>query len=216
MHWEPQAATTTYREDTNMTRTTIHATRRIAALALVSASGFLIGCGDAHTFSIDPGHFHYDPDSAAASLAGADLKLSRHSTLCDGAGSKALQTKVGDGLEFSSVDVSSLGAHCATSPNPGLEIDLDRASLIFDFSSVAGAGRFPSADFDGYLFQIVSPEDDLVLVAAGVDQTASNVEVASAEVSHELNQIAVNFRGASYDEGSFVKIDLWFARSQAR
>lgn len=198
-----------------MTKTTFNATRCIAALALVSASGFFGGCGDAHTFSLNPGHIQYDPDSEAASLAGADLELTRSSTRCEGSGSKSLRTKVGDGMEFSSVDVSSLDAHCSASPNPGVEIDLEHASLIFDFASVTSAGRFPSAVFDGYVFHIVTPEDDVVLVAAGVDRSASNVDVASAEVSNEPNRIAVNFEGAAYDEDGFVKIDLWFVRRQA-
>lgn len=199
-----------------MTKTTLEATRHIAALALLSASGFLGGCGDAHTFSLNPGHLQRDPNSEAANLAGADLELSRSSTLCDGSSSKSLRSKVGDGMEFSSVDVGSLDARCSASPTPGVEIDLERASLIFDFSSVESAGRFPNAVFDGYVFDVATAEDDLLLIAAAVDTTASNVEVVRVEVSNQPSRIEVNFAGASYDEHGFVKIDLLFARSGAR
>lgn len=194
-----------------MTKPTIRATQ-LATLVLSGVLGLLNGCGNVDTFSLDPGHIHVDPNAVAPSFAGAELQVSRYSTLCDGRASKSLVSEIGDGMEFSASDVRTLESPCALSPNPGVEIDLEGASLIFDFSSVSRAGRFPDAEFDGYRFHIEDPRSELVLVAAAVDDESSNVYVTNAQVSNQPNLIEIDFGGASYDADGFVKIDLWFAR----
>ncbi|MFW2387565.1 MAG: hypothetical protein ACN4G0_04470, partial [Polyangiales bacterium] len=185
---------------------------QLTALALSNVLWLLCGCGNIDTFSLNPGHIGVDPDADPPSFAGAELQVSRFSTLCDRPASKALASKVGDGMEFSATDLGALEPPCAESPSPGVEIDLEGASLIFDFSSVAASGRFPATDFDGYRFHIEDERNDFVLVAAAVDDEASTVHVTNAEVSNEPNLIEVNFEGAAYDQHGFVKIDLWFAK----
>jgi len=185
---------------------------RLTALALSNILGLLSGCGNVDTFSLNPGHIAVDPDAEPPTFAGAELQVSRFSTLCDRPASKALASEIGDGMEFSATDLGALEPPCTESPSPGVEIDLEGASLIFDFSSVAASGRFPTADFDGYRFQIVDERNDFLLVAAAVDDEASTVHVTNAQVSNEPNLIEVNFEGAAYDHHGFVKIDLWFAK----
>jgi hypothetical protein len=203
-------------KDTAMQNAITNTPCKAAALFLGSTLGLLMGCGESHMFSIDPGHI--DPSSIsgeAACLDGAQIELVRYSTRCERATSKSLVTEVGDGMEFSAEQVSTLESPCPESPNPGVEIHLEHASLIFDFSNVARPDQFPRADFDGYVIDIVLQEDNGLLFAATVDSEESTIELQNVDVSFDPERIEVNFEGLSYDDRGFVKINLWFAPAEA-
>jgi len=179
--------------------------RKLTALVLGCALGLLVGC-----FSLDPGHVDsIDPDSVTC-IDGAEIELFRYSTRCERPSTKSLVAEIGDGMEFSADQVRTLDAPCAESPNPGVEIQVEHSSLIFDFSNVANPGRFPVADFEGYVLDILPGEDNAHLVRATVDSKANSLGMENADLRFDFDRLEVNFQGISYDEGGFVKIDLWF------
>lgn len=184
----------------------------LSALILIGGLGLGTGCGDSRVFQLNPGHI--PPDSSTEALAcfdGAEVRLLRYSSRCARSSGMALVAEIGDGLEFTSKDVSQLEAPCSDEPTPGLEVHVDRASLIFDFSPIAKGGRFPRADFEGFVIDVVSEPHNSLLVAATVDTEESTIELDNADIAYGPKHIEVNFEGASYDDRDFVKIDLWFA-----
>jgi hypothetical protein len=173
--------------------------------------GALAGCGDAHVFKLDPGDI--DPDSAgslAAGIDGADVELRRYSTGCHAAASEPLTAKVSDGTEFTADQVKSLAAPCPESPNPGVEVQVERRSLIFDFSNVEQPGRFPASEFEGYILDISRGQNAPLLVYAVIDHKLSNVDIDNEALSYDHDFLEVNFTGTRYDSTTFVKIDLFF------
>jgi hypothetical protein len=201
-------------KDVAMQNTITKRSCRAAALIVGSALGLLAGCG----FSLDPGHL--DPSSIddPGCLEGAQIELVRYSTRCEQRSAKSVRAEVGDGMEFSPEQVRSLESPCAEGPNPGIEIHLDHGlgSLIFDFSNVTQADRFPNADFEGYMIDIVLRDHNALLVGARVDTEQTNVEVENIDISFDPTRIDVNFEGVSYDDRGFVKIDLYFAGAGPR
>jgi len=190
--------------------------RRLAAVIATIALGALAGCGNARVFSLDPGHI--DPDvagTAAAGMAGADVQLRRYSTGCDATTPEPLTAKVGDGMEFTADQLKALPSPCPESPNPGVEVQVERRSIIFDFSNVERVGVFPESEFEGYLLDI-SREDGPQLVLAVVDRQLTNVDVENEDLSYDYEHLEVNFAGATFDSDSFVKIDLFFAHVAPR
>jgi hypothetical protein len=172
--------------------------------------GLLVGCGDIHTYSLNPNPVPVPDSESVLCLDGAEIELLRHSTRCENESAKSLVAEVGDGMEFSSDRVSTLEPPCAQSPSPGVEIHIEDTSLIFDFSNVGAPGRFPTADFEGYVFNISFHEDNVRLLAAAVDSKASTIDLENADLSFEFDRIEVNFESISYDDTGFIKIDLWF------
>jgi hypothetical protein len=190
--------------------------RRFTAVIATIALGAVAGCGNAHVFSVDPGHI--DPDvlaTAAAGLDGADVQLRRYSTGCDANTPEPLTAKVGDGMEFTADQMKALPSPCPASPNPGVEVQVERRSLIFDFSNVERVGVFPEFEFEGYLLDI-SREDGPQLVLAVVDRQLTNVDVENEDLAYDHDHLEVNFAGATFDSDGFVKIDLFFAHVAPR
>jgi hypothetical protein len=118
-------------------------------------------------------------------------------------------------MMFSSEQVASLGSPCASGPAPALEVlfDTDTHSILIDFSQVSQGDRFPPADFDGYMFDIVLEEANGILYAVTIDQEASSVDFDGSDIEFGDAYIEMNFEGVAYDEGSLVKIDLVFVRA---
>jgi hypothetical protein len=174
-------------------------------LVLGCALGLLVGC-----FSLDPGHVDSTGPGSVTCIDGVEVELLRYSTRCERPSTKSLVAEVGVGMEFSADQVRTLDSPCAESPNPGVEIQVEHSSLIFDFSNVANPGRFPVADFEGYVLDILPGEDNAHLVRATVDSEANSLGVEDADLWYDFNRLEVNFEGISYDEGGFVRINLWF------
>jgi hypothetical protein len=169
---------------------------------LVSTSG----CG----FSLDPGHIDRDAVEPHLCFEGAEAKLLRYSTDCERPSATALNAEVGDGMEFEASAVETLESPCTEAPSPAVAIEIQDNALVFDFSKVERAGRFPDAHFDGYVIDIGLRPGNALLLEASVSPE-STIPLARDDIYHEPDHIEVNFAGLSYDENGLVKIDLWFA-----
>jgi hypothetical protein len=196
-------------------RTLVSPTRLGYALRVCVAFGMLVGCGDAHVFRTSPGSI--DPSSGPrghACFDGAVIKLARYSSQCDQT-TKSVESEVQAGMVFSSEEVASLGAPCENEPAPALEVvfDTDTHSILVDFSHVSQGDRFPAADFDGYMFEVVLEDTNGILIAVMVDQEASSLDFDSSDLEFGPAYIDMNFEGVAYDEGGLVKLDLVFAHA---
>ena len=183
--------------------------RRASALAFSSALGLLVGCG----YPLDPGHLDstmLDPGC----LEGAQVELVRYSSLCQRTSPKSLTAEVDQRMEFSAEQVRTLESPCTEGPNPGGEVHVDHASIIFDFSNVVQAGRFPKTEFEGYVLSLVLREDNALLVGASLDRETSTLGLDNTDLSFDAERIEVNFEDVSYDKRGLVKIDLLFAAAR--
>ena len=183
--------------------------------ALLGGSALLLlaGCGDVHTFSLDPGDI--DSESVAVDHAcfdGSTIKLVRYSSECDSM-SKSLDSVVHDGVVFSAEEVRTLESPCADGPAPAVDVHfaLDSHSVLFDFSQVAQSGQFPGSDFEGYMLDVALEEGNGLLLAVTVDQELSTLGLNRSRLEWDRSHIAVNFQGVRYDQESLVKLDLIFA-----
>jgi hypothetical protein len=186
--------------------------RKSIAVLVTSMLGTLAGCGDAHGFNVDPGHI--DPDSVAhlaAGIDGVDVWLHRYSTGCNAKASAPLTATVSDDMEFSSEQVKTLAPPCVDSPTPGVAVQLERRSIIFDFSNVEGSETFPDSEFEGYIIDLSRDDGRPVLMLAVVDRQLSTLDLQNEDLSHDYGHLELNFAGTTYDSGSYVKIDLFFA-----
>lgn len=184
---------------------------RAVLMALGTSLALLPGCGDSAIFSLNPGHIDGSSQVTNACFEGAKVELVRYSTRCERASAEPLTAEVGDGLEFAADSVRTLEAPCAEGPSPAVEIRIGDHQLVFDFSEVASPGRFPGADFEGYVIDLSLHERNGLLLATAVDTEASTLPVRNVDIYHEPDHIEVNFQDLPYDERGLVKIDLLFA-----
>ncbi len=185
-----------------------------AALLAAFFVSVLVGCGDAHTFKVNPGPInppHGDEDHLC--FDGSEVKLVRYSSSCDKT-SKSLDSVVQDGLVFPAEDVQTLEAPCADGPNPAIDLHffIESHSVLLDFSKVVERGRFPSAEFDGYVLEVLLEESNGTLMSVEIDREATNLPLADEDVEWDRSHIDLNFEGVGYDEHSLLKLDLMFAR----
>jgi hypothetical protein len=188
---------------------------RGSALLIGGILGLLAGCGDADAFKINAGGI--DPESIPTDhtcFTGSAIKLVRHSSACEQT-STSLTSEVYEGVIFSAEEVRSLRSPCADGPTPGIEIyfDEDSHSILLDFSKVTHADRFPKADFEGYMFEVALEEANGSLLVVTVDRELSSISLNDEHVAWDRSHIDVNFEGVSYDQQSFLKLDLQFARA---
>lgn len=179
------------------------------ALGVSSVLALLVGC-----FQLEPGHI--DPSSIPLDhtcFDGSAIELVRYSSACART-SKSLAAEVRDGMVFSAHDVRTLESPCADGPNPAIEVsfDITSHSLLLDFSQVTQSDRFPEADFEGYIFEVVLEEANGLLVAVTIDEEISNFNLDDRDIEWDSSHIEVNFEGTHYDRHSLLKLDLLFAR----
>ena len=185
------------------------ATRFAAALLVLFA-----GCGDAHTFTLDPGSV--DPHAVGSDHAcfeGSEVTLVRYASACDGT-SKSLESVVYDGLVFPAEDVAELGSPCTAGPNPAIDVmfEMARHSVVLDFSQVRQSGRFPQAVFDGYVLEVILEESNGTLMSVQIDRARTTLGVDANDVVWDRSHIDLNFEGVQYDKRSVLALDLTFAR----
>jgi len=177
--------------------------QKCTSLVLVSALGPLTGC----LYAGQPGRIQSD-ESALASMEGVRVELIRHSTGCGSGESEGLIVEVGPGCEYPADAVRSLKSNCSAAPHPGVEVHVDGSTVMFDFSNVAEPGRFPDGEFEGYILDIVRTADAPFLIDALVDGQMTTPDVVQGDLSVDLDRLAVNLAGLTFDSNSFLKVDL--------
>lgn len=175
----------------------------MAALLLAAA------CGDAAAPPAEG-----DESSGAtlsAALNGADVLLARRSSLCGESSSSPLIAQLGSGIEFPSDRTKSLSSPCDASRPPGVEVDVENGSILFDFSQVDQSGTYSNARFDGYVLRFERHCGDPIVTAAKIDSEQSNIDLGGAALNTHYDRVEINFARAAYDQRTFLKIDLDWA-----
>ena len=89
----------------------------------------------------------------------------------------------------------------------GADVDVEGRSIVYDFCNVAGAGRFPEAEFEGFVvtdaFHLVAP-----IRGVTIDRDKSTMNMSDAAISFDEHTVRVNLAGLEYDETCRVKLDL--------
>ena len=144
---------------------------------------------------------------------GSEVSLVRYSSSCQKT-STSLDSVVQDGLVFPAEEVQTLESPCADGPNPAIDLHffIESHSVLLDFSKVVERGRFPSAEFDGYVLEVLLEESNGTLMSVEIDRDATNLPLSSEDVEWDRSHIDLNFEGVGYDEHSLLKLDLTFAR----
>jgi hypothetical protein len=175
--------------------------KRAPLLAFVLS--FSAGC----LYSGDPGGIAPDPDTVAT-LSGARVQLIRHSTSCGTSEARGPVVEVGPGLEYPSDAVAALKTRCTQGLSPGIEVHVEQTAVVFDFSNVAGPGRFPEGEFEGYIIDLLPGVSAPFLLAAALDWGVTRAEMTDDDLVYEPGRLAVNLAGRAFDSGTFLKVDL--------
>jgi len=179
-------------------------------LVVVSALSFVAACGDYKVTTRG-----WDPSAKPGSLWNLDgcvVELARLSSRCNEATSDPLSARVGSSLEFPGEMVAQLESPCADGPEVQVDIDLEGQSVLYDFSNVAAAGRFPSAEFEGFVITDTY-HSVAAIVGASFDGTLSTLSLPEEALSFEAHSISVNLEGIAFDQTSFIKVDLVLERN---
>jgi len=188
-----------------------HGWRRV--LALLSTLLFAGACGDASNYRVTPRDWDQSaPSGFLWTLEGCVVELARLSSRCDQGASESLTARVGSSLEFPRELVTELGSPCGGGPEVQVDIDVKGHSVLYDFSNVAAAGRFPSAEFEGFVITDTY-RSAAAIVGASVDRTVSTLSVPDEALSFDADSLAINLASIAFDQTSFIKVDLVFERN---
>jgi hypothetical protein len=195
------------------THATPHAIHFITAalVCLFVASG----CGE-RSYILDPGDFAPTSDAKLQNcFEGAQAQLTRFSSVCAKTSDHSLSGEVADGLEFPGEMVASLEAPCAEGPTPSVGISIGRNAVVLDFAEVVRRGRFPSAEFNGYIIDLLLTRENAQLVGALIDRERTTIAVDANDISVEPDRIEINLEGVVYEPGSMLEIKLVFLDAPA-
>ena len=173
-----------------------------------AAATVLCACGDADTFKISPAS--WGETQPLVDWNGTIVELHHQTLPCDGGAPECLRSFVGDHMEFEGLEVKGLKSDCSRGVEAAVAIDVQRRSIIFDFSNIDIPGAFQRTDFDGYVvgdFVGAAPP----IVAARVDRESSTLEVDDSRIAIDGGKIRANFAGLAFDGADLLKIDLVFA-----
>ena len=118
-------------------------------------------------------------------------------------------------LEFPGEMVASLEAPCAEGPTPPVGISIGRNAVVLDFAEVVRRGRFPSAEFNGYIIDLLLTRENAQLVGALIDRERTTIAVDGNDISVEPDRIEINLEGVVYEPGSMLEIKLVFLDAPA-
>lgn len=176
-------------------------------MLVLSSVLLFVACGDSN-YKLSSDSWG-EPTRAGllADLEGSIVELARLSSRCTEERLDSLVVLVGSHMEFPAETVTTLKSPCAGAPEVGIEIDVEGRSILYDFSSVVVAGRFPDADFEGFtlsdIFHAVA-----AFRGARIDRDASTMDLPDEAISFEAHSLLVNLAGMEFDAESFLKIDL--------
>ena len=183
---------------------------RIGARVALLAAGLLVvlaGCG----FPIHPGPIGPSTGEHAC-FDGSEVQLVRVSSACDRA-SKVLDSIVEDGPVFMAEDVVELELPCTDEPHPAIDLifEMEHHRMVLDFSRVDQPGRFPEAEFDGYLLEVLLQESNGTLAHVEIDRDNSTPGFEDGDVvGWDHSHIDLNLAGLAYDAESRLTLNLIF------
>lgn len=177
----------------------------IAAVAVVFIAA---KCGDVHAFKIRPSDWDDSADrSPLSTLNGAIVQLEHVSSRCADGVSDDLIALVGSDMEFPGESVVEIEPPCVDGWAVQLDVDVEGRSIVYDFGNVGAAGRFPQAEFEGFvvtdIFHLVAP-----IRSVTIDRDKSTMNMSDAAISFDEHTVWVNLAGLEYDENCLVKLDL--------
>jgi len=182
-------------------------------LVVVSALSLTAACGDSSNYKVSTRG--WDPSAQGGSLWSLDgcvVELTWLSSRCNEAASGLLSARVGSSLEFPGEMVAQLESPCADGPAVRVDIDLGGQSVLYDFSNVAPAGRFPSAEFEGFVITDTY-HSVAAIVGASIDRSVSTVDLPDEALSFDAHSLSVNLAGIAFDQTSFIKVDVVLDRN---
>jgi hypothetical protein len=135
--------------------------------------------------------------------------------------SSSLFTRVVESMGGAEMDVAEVTAcdvvvgndpqaRCEGVSGTQIEVFIDGQSIIFDFSNVPKGGKISELDFEGYVLSVTEDSALPPILEAIMDATLSTIDSKDLDVQFDDKSIAVNFQGLTYDDATFVKIDLVF------
>lgn len=179
-----------------------------AVIAAVAVVFIATKCGDAYTFGIRTSDWDDSADgSPLSTLNGAIVELEHVSSRCDDGVSDGLMARVGSDIEFPGESVVEIEPPCVNGRAVQLDVDVEGRSIVYDFCNVEGAGRFPEAEFEGFVvtdaFHLVAP-----IRGVTIDRDKSTMNMSDAAISFDEHTVRVNLAGLEYDDTCRVKLDL--------
>lgn len=173
-----------------MANTAINQARHAAPILIATLALMAVGCGD--SLRNGPGGaFRSALGSHVHDVMGPAAELAMY-TSCEGTDSRNPETR------------------CAGISSAGIEVFFDGRSLLFDFSNAQTSGVIADVGFEGYVFMTTEDSRMAEIVDAWLDLEGSSVSTDEVLVEVDGRNVAVNFRGLSYDDSTFVKVDMAF------
>jgi len=178
-------------------------------MLVVSSVLLFVACGNSNYQLSSDGWGEPTRADLLMDLEGSVVELARLSSRCTQERLESLVVLVGSHMEFPADTVPTLKSPCEGAPEVGIEIDVERRSVLYDFSNVLVAGRFPDADFEGFTLSDIAHAVASIR-GARIDRDASTIELPDEAISFEAHSLLVNLADMEFDTESFLKIDLLF------
>lgn len=182
-----------------------------SALAAALGATAFYGCGDLHTYKLDPGSL--GDAEPAEDWNGTIVELVQMMAPCDSV-PEGLRAWVGDQMEFHNCAVEAPWSSCAASSRVAVAVDVQPRAIIYDFSNIESAGRFERAGFTGYVIADIIGASPGILEAR-IDREVTTLDLEDEDIVVDGNSVRMNFEGLRFEDTDFVKIDLVFAGAES-
>lgn len=179
-----------------------------AVIAAVFVVFIAVKCGDVDTFRLRTSDWDEPADRGSLSeLNGAIVELERVSSRCDEDVAESLIARVSLDMEFPGESVVKLNSPCAGAPAVELDVDVEGQSIVYDFCNVTEAGRFPDAEFEGFvitdILHAVAP-----IRSVAIDWDETTLDMSDEAISFDEHTVRINLAGLEYDDTCRVKLAL--------
>ena len=115
---------------------------------------------------------------------------------------------ISQSLNTVSAKMAGLDVELDEYSDAGVEVYVEDTSLVLDFSNIDEAGEFSADEFEGYTLEATDTDLMVAFDDVSVDEEASTVRADDIELDFDGEQVVVNLHGLSYDDTTFIKIDL--------
>lgn len=145
----------------------------------------------------------------------AEGPLHRAGGVFDSVLTKEMKRRMGDAemavQELSGCFAAERGeTSCKSVSDTEVEVFIDGRSIILDFSNVTTSGTISEQDFEGFLVSASEPSEATPILGAVVDMAKSHMAEKTIDVDFDHEYVAINLQGLSYDDSTFIKVDLTF------